>query len=224
MISNDHITKSGQNGPDYQLRFGRLTIWVEAIVPKPTGIPAEWLETPVRGNRRARSKPSEAILLRWTAALKEKRKKLSQYGSSGRISGSDCTVIAVNSCMLSDFAFEDLGISQLPTAIEAVLPIGALAVPITPDGKQAGDAIRMPRFQLQNANNAPVSTDNFLNPDYASVSALMGSFKRDLVHENLELVVVHNPLAAVPLPQGILGAEKEYVVELEGDYFTLRRI
>ena len=224
VLRNDHIAKSGQDGPDFQLRFASQNIWVEAIVPKPTGIPAEWLEPPVPGNCRAKTKPHDAILLRWTSALKEKRDQFERYRLEGTTSKDDCTVVAVNSCMLSDFAFEDLGVSQLPTAVEAVLPIGPLAVPISSDGKQTGDAIRVPRFEIKNRNNATVATNNFLNPEYANVSALMGSFKRDLVHENLELVVVHNPLAAVPLPQGILGAHKEYSVELNGDYFTLRRV
>lgn len=124
--------------------------------------------------------------------------------------------------MLSEFAFEDFGASQLPTVVEAVLPIGPLAVPISREGKVAGEAIRVPRHEIRNKNNASVSTDNFLNPAFAWLSA--GSFKRDLIGENLELALVQNPLATNPLPHKIFGADREYVVEIDEGSFTLRRI
>jgi hypothetical protein len=38
----------------------------------------------------------------------------------------------------------------------------------------------------------------------------------------ISLTLVHNPLAAIPLPRGILGVEKEYVAEKEGDRYILR--
>jgi hypothetical protein len=37
------------------------------------------------------------------------------------------------------------------------------------------------------------------------------------------LTLVHNPLAAIPLARGILGVEKEYFAEVEGDWYTLRQ-
>jgi len=223
-LDNSHVKKSGQNGPDFKLRHGNLNVWIEAIAPSPTGIPADWLVSPKLGEvARAKTKPHEAILLRWTSELKQKREAFERYQENGTIAEKDCTVIAISSSMLHDFAFEDRGASRLPTAVEAVLPFGPLAVWIDPSGQMRGEPERIPRFSIENRNNAAIPTDNFLSRGYDNVSALMGSHKKDLLTD-LAIVAIHNPHARNPLPTGILGASEEYVVELGGDYFTLKRI
>jgi hypothetical protein len=47
----NRVLKAGQQGPDFGLLHEGTTIWVEAIVPAPEGIPPEYLE---RGSCRAR--------------------------------------------------------------------------------------------------------------------------------------------------------------------------
>ncbi len=222
-LDKSHISKSGQMGPDFRLLNAGQTIWVEAIAPSPMDIPLDWLEAPKLNEYRVRSKPHDAILLRWTSAIKEKRRAFSEYKSKQIIAHGECTVIAISSSMLHDYAFEDKGASQLPTAIEAVFPIGLLAISIDPSGKLKGEAVRMPRFQIQNKNNSAVPTDNFLNPAYSNISALMGSHRKDSLG-GLDAVLIHNPYAVHPLPKGILGAALEYEALVDGEYFTLKRI
>jgi type I restriction enzyme S subunit len=209
----DRVRKSGQHGPDFGIVHDRQTIWVEAITPSPEGIPQDWLDPPKRGEFKTRTKPHEQMLLRWTAALKDKRDKLKCYVERNIIAPTDCAVIAVNSCRLSDFALDDLGISQLSFAIEAVFPVGPIAVPIS-QGRPDGEAIRIPRYVIQKPNGTDISTANFLDPCYANVSAVVGGA--------LHITLVHNPLAAACLPRGLLCATKEYVADDMGDHFIVR--
>jgi hypothetical protein len=135
-------------------------------------------------------------LLRWTAALKEKREKFRRYVKNRIIPATDPTVIAINGCRLADWSIDDNGISRMPLGVEATFPVGPIAVPVSQGGRIDGEARRIPRYSIKNANGAEVRTDSFLNPLYANVSALIGTVKWDML-DPLPLTVVHNPLAAV---------------------------
>jgi hypothetical protein len=219
----DKVLKAGQRGPDFGVNYNGATIWIEAIVPAPEGIPAEYLRTPKIGEAICKSMPHEEMLLRWTAALKEKREKFQRYVEKGIILAIEPTVIAINGCRLCDFAIDDHGISQMPFAVEATFPIGPIAVPISLDGQPAGEARRIARHSIQNANGAEVRTDSFLDPAYANISAVIGTVRWDML-QPLPLTVVHNPLARVGLSRQILGAtaNKEYVADDQGDQYLLR--
>jgi hypothetical protein len=74
---------------------------------------------------------------------------------------------------------------------------------------------------LFNKNNAPIAADQFLNPAYRHVSAVL-SVDSSIVHTGLpaqghESVMVHNPLAFAPLPLGIIGAQTDYYVPQGND-------
>ena len=217
----DMVLKSGQQGPDFGLLYDGTTIWVEAIVPEPVGIPAEYLRTPKLGEVILKTVPHQEKLLRWTAALKEKREKFQRYVENRIILATDPTVIAINGCRLADWSVDDDGISRMPLAVEATFPVGPIAVPISRDGRVDGEARRIPRYSIENANGAEVRTDNFLNPLYANVSAVIGTVKWDML-KPLPLTLVHNPLATVALTGKIFGSTKEYVADDQGDEYLLR--
>jgi hypothetical protein len=114
-------------------------------------------------------------------------------------------VIAINGCRTTGLGYQDNGITQLPFAVEAVFPVGPLAVRV-------------------NRNDGPVVGDAFHTaPEYANVSAILGC-GRSHMRFGLPLAVVHNPLARVSLQPGLLGADKEYVVDNEGEFSSLRRL
>jgi hypothetical protein len=218
------VTKKGQRGPDFCFEHGGRTICIEAVMPEPERIPNEWLAPPRRGEIKLRIMPHEPMLLRWTSVLKKKRAALETYVESKTIANADCTIIAVNCSRLSDFAMDDLGISQLPFAVEAVFPIGPLGIPITSDGQPAGEPNHIPRYTIQNHNRTDISTDNFLDPRYANVSAIMSCYRKEMADGELPLTIVHNPLATAHLPTGILGANKEYVAEVRSDHYIVRSV
>lgn len=216
------VKKSGQVGPDFGFVHEGRTIWIEAVVAAPEGIPAEHLRPPRRGEFKVGTVPNREKLLRWTAVLRDKRDKLQLYVERGIIAETDCTVVAVNGTRLWDFPGLDNGISQMPFAVEATFPVGPIAIPISLHGQQAGDPERTTRYSIPKQNGVEVPTANFLDPDYANVSALMGSTRRDMLDGNLWLTLVHNPLARASLPREILGASKEFVADDEGDHYLLR--
>ena len=223
------IKKSGERGPDFGIVYKGQTIWVEAVTPSPEGIPSNYLEPPKKGEVEFKPVLDEQPLLRWTSVLRDKRKKLESDKKQGIIGDEDCTIIAVNSCRLHDWRPDDLGISRYPFAVEAVFPIGPVAYPIPVDGQPDSEPANIPRYEIPKTNNSTVQTTNFLNPDYANVSALLGCYHKPMMNrgyqetETISLTLVHNPLAAIPLARGILGVEKEYIAEVEGDRYTLRQ-
>jgi hypothetical protein len=218
---HDMVSKAGQQGPDFGLLHDGTTIWVEAIVPAPEGIPAEYLRTPKIGEVILKTVPHQEKLLRWTGALKYKRDKLQKYVEKGTIPATDPTVIAINGCRLADWSVDDNGVSRMPLAVEATFPVGPIAVPISPAGQPDGDAVRISRHSIETAKGVEVRTDAFLNPLYANVSAVIGAVKWDML-KPLPLTLVHNPLACVALPREIFGANKEYVADEQGDEYLLR--
>jgi hypothetical protein len=155
------------------------------------------------------------------SGTKGKARKFQSYVENGTIPADEPTVVAINGCRLADWFPDDNGVSRMPVAIEATFPVGPIAVPISRDGQIDGEATRIPRYSIENANRAEVRTDSFLNPLYANVSAVIGAVKWDML-KPLPLTVIYNPLAMVCLPRKIFAATKEYVADDHGDEYLLR--
>lgn len=214
-----HVKKSGQLGPDFGIVHGDRTIWIEAVVPAPDGIPPEYLEPPPPGE--SHGVPYDQMLLRLLSALKDKCDKLSKYVQDGIIAPTDSTIIALNACRLSWHSVHDTGLSQLPLILEAVFPIGPYAVPVGCEGDLDGDPVRLPRYTIRKPNNAEVPKTAFLDPRYAHISAVMSGFQRHMIDSALSLTLVHNPLASRKLPRELFGARAEYVAEEQGDKYLV---
>jgi hypothetical protein len=208
MLLARHLHQQGHaltcvgDGPDLRFEHGGVTVWVEAVAPEPRGLTEEWLKPNFVG---VGTFPHEEILLRWTTALDTKRKKLAEYQRKGVVRPRDAYVIAINGCQLGAVPV-DRGISQMPFGVEAVLPVGPLAIPVDRETGKWGDAFISERFSIINANGSPVPTTPFVDPAYAGVSAVVGSAASLCYGKPLAAHVVHNPLASVPLPHGVLGA------------------
>ncbi len=217
------VKKSGQQGPDFCIQFERRTIWIEAVVPSPEGIPQEWLEPPGKSKITVKTKPDAPRVLRCTQAIKAKRDKLEKYWTKGIIGAHDSTVIAVNICRLSDWDIDGTGISQLPLVMEALFPVGPLAVPILNDGT-LGEGQHVPRFSIKKAKGNDVEGAFFCDSTFAMVSAVVQAHQKDMHQKELSLATVHNPLASNRLPTGLFHAHKEIVTEQEGEFLRLRDI
>lgn len=216
---------SSAMGPDFRLEYEGKVVWVEAVCPDPEGIPAEYLRDSQPGDPPVvRSVPVDEILLRWTSGLYDKKRKFNNYEDSGLVSSQDCQVIAINGCRLGIIGIPMReGITTLPWPVEAVLPIGPFQVSIARETGETVDSGFSYRNRLPKPSGAEVSTDNFFDPGYAHISAVIGSHAHlnQTCGYEFESVLVHNPNAAVPLPEGILGATTEYRVEDHGDTFSL---
>jgi hypothetical protein len=99
--------RPSRGGPDLLIDREGRNIWIEVICPEPAGIPVDWLQSRLG---EVTTLPHEAILLRWTAAIKEKGEKLlgnaekgvTGYIDKGVVGAEDSYVIAVNGRLLRD--------------------------------------------------------------------------------------------------------------------------
>ena len=133
-------------------------------------------------------------------------------------------MIAVNICRLSDWDPDGNGTSQYPLSMEAVFPIGPLAVSLTPDGKIDGPTQNVPRFAVRKASGKEIETAIFLTPDFAGVSAVIQAHQRDMHERGLVLSTIHNPLAVNKLPVGLFGVYKEFVAKEHDDGYRIRDV
>jgi len=219
----NNVKKSGQQGPDFCIQHKGQTIWIEAVVPSPEGICPKWLEPPIKGKITVKTKPDVPRVLRCTQAIKAKRDQLEKYRKKGIVGASDSAIIAVNICRLSDWDMDGTGISQLPLVMEALFPIGPLAVPIMDDGTM-GQGQHVPRFSIKKAEGNDVEGAYFCNLAFAGVSAVVQAHQKDMYEKVLSIAEIHNPLASNPLPTGLFPAYKEIVADREGEHLRLRDV
>ncbi|MGH7944713.1 MAG: hypothetical protein ACREF9_06870 [Opitutaceae bacterium] len=224
---------SSRGGPDFLIEhFGQRT-WIEVICPQPEGIPADWLAQPTG---RPYNMPHEAILLRWTAAIKEKAEKLlgnaalgkKGYREKGVVGAKDAYVIAVNARLLRGPYFASItGISQFPFAAEAVFAIGPYAVSISPETMKIVGGGHQHRPTIRKPNGADVPAYTFLDPAFRPVSAIWALDVDEswVIGNTKAMAVVHNPDAETPVPVGLLPSYDEYVATPDGpDEYRLDRI
>lgn len=222
----------GDEGPDFLIEERDLKIWIEVICPEPCGIPKSW-KSPNEGVSHF---PHKEILLRWTAAIKEKAEKLigstdaniDGYLKKGVVAADEAYVIAVNGCQLRNGPCSALfGISQFPFAAEAVFPIGPIQLTINRETGKVVDQGHQTRTYITNSNKSQVPTFTFLDPRFNPISAIWAvDLNGGSVIGNSEpMVVIHNPNAVTPIPLGILPADSEYVATpCSEDTFLLENV
>lgn len=205
-----HLRKQGFNiqshesGPDFSFEIDGKKVWVEAIAPEPCDAIKE------RYNRQGGLVPHEQILLRWTSALANKRKRFLEYQNKGIVQSNDICIIAINGHMLH----EARGISRLPYAVEAVFPIGPLAVGINKQTSECSDPYHSERRFVRKLSGANVPTDSFLNQENHYISTVVGcSNCWTPLPEYHEMSIVHNPFADNRFPYKRFGTKFEYVYE-----------
>jgi hypothetical protein len=214
---------SSRDGPDFLVKHEEKKIWVEVICPEPMGVPEDWLTNALG---KVINFPHEAILLRWTAAIKEKTEKLLGYAgrdqtgyvARGVVASGDSYVIAVNGRRLRG-AFNALaGISQHPFAVEAVFAVGPYQIKIDRASMKATGGGHQHRPSIAKPKGSAVPAYSFLDPAFRAVSAIWATDLDDCsVLGNLKsMALVHNPLAINPIPRLLFPAESEYVASVCG--------
>lgn len=194
------------------------------MCPEPVGIPGDWLQGLF---------PHEAILLRWTAAIKEKAEKLlgkpgkaEGYLRSGIVGKTEPYVIAINGRRLRGKYFATItGISQFPFAAEAVFSIGPYAIRIDRQTLETVDAGHQHRPLIMKPRGAPVPADTFLDPRFRHISAIFAADIDEtwIIGNGKPTAIIHNPNAVNPLPEGLLPAIWECVAVDIGDGYQLER-
>jgi hypothetical protein len=210
------------NGPDLRLEHGGVRVWVEAVCPEPTNLPADWLEGSKPGEFKVFNFPHEEILLRWTTVFDAKFSKLKTYLEKGTVLPTDAYIIAINGCQLG-ITPGARGITQMPFGVETVFPVGPLRYSINRATNKIEGASISPRFSIINHNNTSIPTTPFVDPVYSGVSAVFGCAMDRRHGTPLAMHVVHNPLATVPVPHGLFGVDEDEwlavpVTDCPGDF------
>ena len=88
-----YAKRAGQCGPDFRVEHAGRTIWIEAAVPGPQGIPTDYLESPLLNcESRVKAKPNDERVLRCTSVIADKRLKLeelTEYRATGIVGAND---------------------------------------------------------------------------------------------------------------------------------------
>jgi hypothetical protein len=220
------------SGPDFRVVHEGRNIWIEVVCPEPIGLPSDWLDPPIG---QVHSYPHEAMLLRWTAAIKEKAEKLVGsvdgaklgYLRKGFVGKGDAYVIAVNGRRLRGRHFSALtGISQFPFAVEAVFSVGPLAIKIDVQTGQSTPAEHTHRPLITKPKGAAVPAYTFLDPRFDAVSAIWACDIDEtwVIGNPKHSAVVHNPMAINEIPVHLLPSESDYVATSDGpDFYLLEK-
>jgi hypothetical protein len=116
---NDGFTlSSADEGPDFRAEKDGEAFWIELVTPEPKGLPEEYLRSREPGAG-AFHYPANEMLLRWTAAIAEKARKLlgcaesgiKGYLDKGIVKPDERYVIAVNDRLLAVWPDGMTGIS-----------------------------------------------------------------------------------------------------------------
>ena len=208
-------------GPDVLLTGPSFRTWIEAVAAGP-GDPDKPDSVTDQPCGVAFVYPEGQVLLRYRSAIEAKRRKFRHYVDKGIVGGSDRRVIAVSGAGIP-LAFLD---HDPPDIVKAVLPFGDDYAAIDVATGEVVDTGFTYRPELIKSTGNPVSTDIFLGPDYADISGVLFSttnISNPPPSPGEDLVFVHNPRAANPLPDGWLGLGREYGVAVSHERLELVR-
>lgn len=137
-----------------------------------------------------------------------RRPRSCKYISRGYIKAGQAAVIAVSGALL-EHRYSEL---PIPRIVRALCGVGDLVLDLDRTTRKITGHSVQQFDEIHKASGEPVRTDLFFDPGYARVSAVMYSPSCWVCHPYVpgdEFIVVHNPLATTPLPDGWLPAGKE---------------
>jgi hypothetical protein len=191
-------------GPDLQL--GDVDAWCEAIAVT-AGDGPDAVEEAVSGQIRA--VPHDAIKLRLTAALNEKKRKFEGYATSGFVSDAEPCIVAINAALVPSSTVE----LDVPRIVASVFGFGWPTVVLD----EATGTIRPSSYthqpEVAKANDARVSSAIFLTQECSAVSAVLCSCADHLNRPatlGADFILVHNPNATTPLRRSFIPRGREY--------------
>jgi type I restriction enzyme S subunit len=215
------------HGPDFGFELDGRRVWIEAISPGPgqgaNRVPEQVyqdLDQPLA----AQDVPAREMLLRHTAAVREKIRKYETYAADGIVRPEDACIIAIDSSQVGLWGYQ--GISGFPTALEAVYPVGPQEVHFPLGGGGEVSTTIQHRPAITNANQAEVPTNVFLRAENARISGILAGSQGAAVrvYPPRPLVFISNKLARVPLLPLPFAVDEEYRLEDAPNGYNMRRL
>ncbi|MEK6755211.1 MAG: hypothetical protein AABZ02_03565 [Bacteroidota bacterium] len=185
------LCRIGGEGPEFYFELSQRRIWVEAVAPGP-GTGLDQVPEPQYGV--ATKTPTEKILLRFTHALVEKRKKYLEALEKAIVTCDDGYLLAINSRGIHHGPSGN----TMPYFVQAFLPFGPLAWALDPKTGSIVDSFHQYRDMVPKQTGTEISTKAFLDPEFRFVSAVLHS-SVDCVNYPQELgaefCILHNQSA-----------------------------
>ncbi len=195
------LSRAGNVGPEFCFTSGNQKIWVEAVAPGP-GTGNDRVPELQMGVEVASKVPTEQILLRYTNAISEKRKRYLAALERGILDDSDGYVLAINSRRIPHAPYGN----TLPFFVQALLPIWASNSSNRSQDRRIWRPVLPASRPVTKAKGSLVSTASFLEPQFAFVSAVLHS-SVDCVNRPSglggEFTILHNPNTARSLDHSV---------------------
>lgn len=214
------MLESAEIGPDFSTTINGKRLWIEAVSPTPQGILIDFFKVRAGEEFVVKDYPYNEIMLRVTSALSGKMRRYREYLTDGVVSNRDCFVVAVDFSQLDFMAH--IGISQMPTVVEAVYPVGPQYISIERDtlGQVGSGCVFKDEAKKFSANRVvSVEKDLFLRSEYNCVSCVLGAISR--IEGVIWSALVHNMNAESKVDSGIMAVNNEYHASMDRDVLSL---
>jgi hypothetical protein len=165
--------KRSDPGPDLLIEHDAGRIWIEAITPTAgdtTSADRVPDLIPISEGGSAQTVPVDKIILRYTAALEEKRLKFVAYRRKGMVAEGDICVIAISGAHLAPRGgYGD----TVPYIVRAVLPFGNLYVSLDRKSLEVVDQGYTLQESIKKASGTAIPTTAFLDGEYAGIAGVV---------------------------------------------------
>lgn len=236
LVICDYLSRHTQNltkcatGPDFLVTHHDRRTWIEVATPGPGDgddrIPDDYLHYDYEAFK-AIDTPEREIVLRIASAVRRKKDEFRNWMTKKIVAEGDANIIAVNSTLLDN---SSIGIDafygpyRVHAAVRAVLPVGGLVANFDLESGKIRNVEHGYCDHIVKRNNSQVATDGFLSQEYQNISAIIAfhSNPYELAQGNFQAILIHNPLASIPLPDGLFKVDREYFAEIADDEIVIR--
>lgn len=202
------LHRHGNEGPEFFVVVENRRIWFEAVSPGPGTGPDQVQEFPLGT---AGYVPTEKILLRYTNALDEKRKRFAAATAKGIVSPDDLYILAINARGIPHARYG----GKLPFYIQAFLPIGPFSMTIDKETLKVTDSFYQYRPEVSKLSGSSVSTRPFLDEQASFCSAVLHSAVDCANHPDQlggDFSILHNPKSRCPVDAEVFSWCERFTV------------
>lgn len=205
LVPRDRLAYKNNKGPDL-FAEDDPGAWFEAVVVR-SGTGPDALQHPEM--MKAHSYNPDCVVLRLRSVIRDKSEKIHNYITGRIIKPGQATVIAISGVTLP---YRYSGVTP-PEIVRAVYPANNPVLEINrATGAVAGRYLEY-RDHVTKSLGAEVATDIFLDPEHSHIGAVLfdeGDWVNPPNPPGADCKLVHNSMAATPLPDGWLPAGTEY--------------
>lgn len=198
--------KSEPAGPDFFVCSTTPEIAIEATAPGPGSGPDQVTLPPPGQGRYVSLEPT---LVRLRSGIEEKHRRYHEHLSKNLIRGDEPFVIGLSG---RDVPYSSTALGP-PLIVQAVFPIGEPTFAFSIESNDEPKLVYPYRDHVKKAKGAPVSTTLFTDTAYTHISAIIFSTVDAVNLPSLigsDFIVIHNRLAAHPIPRGFIKRGLEF--------------